>query len=163
MVKRKISIVTDAWLPQINGVVTTLVNIRKTLINLGYDVDIISHNDMRIKIPSGYPNVFICFFLKRKIDRDSLVHISTPEGFVGRSVRHYCDKNDIDYTTAYHTNWPLYLWLPKSITEWYMRRVHRNSMVVLVPTKNIENYLHTIGITHTKIWTRGVDREYFHP
>lgn len=161
--RKEIVIVTDAWYPQVNGVVTTLSNVINELTRMGYQPSVITHHNATIKIPTWYPHVYMSFLIAIDIPEGSLVHISTPEGFVGRAVRHYCNRHRIEYTTAYHTHWVDYLPLPKRLTEWYMKRVHRKSKAVLVPTISIAKYCESIGMKNVSIWSRGVNRELFHP
>lgn len=167
-----ILIASDAWKPQVNGVVTTLVNLKKELETRGHNVIVFSHNfcTRKFKIPFysevelGIPQEhvvrqFVCNWA-------DAVHISTPEGTVGRFVLKFCNKRKISYTTGYHTKWPEFIkskfpWMSRRLVYAYMRNLHKNSKAVLVPTATVYSELKIKYFKNIKIWTRGVDRDLF--
>jgi glycosyltransferase involved in cell wall biosynthesis len=173
-VPMKILIATDAWHPQINGVVTTLDNLKRELVSRGHEVTILNQdncNSARSFSLPGYPEIQLAFPSRETVavlveGWADAVHIATPEGTIGRSVLKYCDKRDIPYTTGYHTKWPEFLkakfsWIPRRLVYAYMRNLHKNSKAVLVPTETAYSELKLKHFTNVKVWTRGVDRTLF--
>ena len=166
---QNILIVSDAWEPQVNGVVTTLTNTAKEIQKLGYNLDTLTHLDCDTKWQTPYPDVVLAIpkkkVIKSKIKNANAVHISTPEGTIGKKVVKYCDKHQIPYTTGYHTKWPEFLnsmfGLSKKITHKYLKNVHRNSKAILVPTETAKQELCNEGYQNVKVQTRGVKREQF--
>ena len=167
----RILIVTDAW-RQINGVVTTLENLNRALIDMGHDVDFLNYDDADYTTDMPfYPEVKLAwvkhYVIKRKVDWADSIHIATPEGPIGFKVRHYCIKYNIPFTTGYHTKWPEFvrarLPVPISLTYKFMRWLHSKSSAVLVPTQTVVDELSSKGFDNLIVWTRGVDRTIFKP
>ena len=165
---KKILIVSDAWEPQVNGVATTLKHLVKELKSQGHTVDLVSTNDAKIKIPTPYPDVYIAFGGKKPKDvvpHYDYLHIATPEGSVGKKYLNYAIKNKLKFTTGYHTKWPEFLHamykIPMKLTYWYMRKLHKHSSAVLVPTQTAGTELAQQGFKNAVTWTRGVDRDQF--
>jgi len=168
----KILIVTDAWTPQINGVVITLQNTIKTLREKGFNVSLIEPNMFTFFTLPVYKDIPISYNHKKKlyamIDEiePDYIHIST-EGVIGISTRKYCIDRKLKYTTAYHTKFPEYvkenLGIPLAITYLFMKWFHRKSSKVLVATEAVRRELRNKGIFKTAIWSRGVDTELFSP
>jgi glycosyltransferase involved in cell wall biosynthesis len=168
----KILIVTDAWLPHINGVVSTLLNTIKTLTAKGYEVSVIEPSIFSFFTLPVYKDIPISYRHKKKlyalIDEinPDFIHIST-EGIIGITTRKYCIEHKLNFTTAYHTKFPEYvkenLGIPIAIGNLYMRWFHRKSSKVLVTTDAIKKELRKKGILKTFIWSRGVDTELFSP
>ena len=102
---QNILIVSDAWEPQVNGVVTTLTNTAKEIQKLGYNLDTLTHIDCNIKWQTPYPDVMFAIpdkkVVKSKISKANAVHISTPEGPIGNKALKYCNKNNTIYGTFY--------------------------------------------------------------
>lgn len=172
---KKILIVTDAWTPQINGVVTTLTNVVKQLRNRGHDVRVFSPEDcaMRFPLPSypeivlGIPRLSQC---RQAIDLDGPdhIHISTPEGPLGTVFRWLCDRRGKKYSTAYHTKFPEFVnaklpWIKVSWGRRFMRWINQNSQAILVPAPSIYQELEQQGYANIIQWSRGIDTEIFHP
>lgn len=165
----KILIVTDAWEPQVNGVYTTLKNLVEQVEKLNYEVLTLTHHDSYRSIPTPYPDVRLCFvkqdIIKEKVQAADYVHISTPEGSIGSQVRKYCDKKKVKYTTGYHTNWEVFLkkmyFIPEFLTRMFVKRIHKNSQMILAPSRSSAMSLNRMGLTNSSVWTRGVDRELF--
>lgn len=167
----RILIVTDAW-RQVNGVVTTLENLNRTLTDMGHDVDFLNYDDADYSCDMPfYPEVKLAYVkqyvIKRKVGWADAVHIATPEGPIGFKTLRYCVKNKIPFTTGYHTKWPEFvrarLPIPMSITYAYMRWLHKHSRNILVPTQTVVDELSSKGFKNLSVWTRGVDRDIFNP
>jgi len=168
----RILIVTDAWAPQINGVVRTLMRTRQELESLGQEVRIISP-DLFTNLPCPtYPEIRLAVLpgrtLRRMIDayQPCAIHIST-EGPLGQAARRYCLKRRLPFTTAYHTRFPEYIRaraaIPVGASYRLMRRFHRPATGVMVATGSLERDLAARGFRNLKRWSRGVDTELFRP
>lgn len=173
----RILIITDAWLPQVNGVVTTLVNLTEQLRSLGHEVKIFSPEDCKIRfaLPS-YPEIRLgvpAWGEPRRIIEQFLpdyVHVSTPEAPLGIFFRRILDQLGMRYSTAYHTKFPEFIkakfpWFPLSWARRYMRHINRYSENILVPTASVAQHLQQHGFDPAKIklWTRGIRRDIFQP
>ena len=171
----KICIVTDAWHPQINGVVTTLSNIKIECEKRGHDVHIFSPNECPVKMPlPSYSEINLGFIRPKRVKeylkehKFDHIHISTPEGPIGTIFRKVLNKLDLNYTTAYHTKFPefvnaKYPFVPISLGARYMKSINRKSSGILVPTPSVFEELEIKGYDKVKLWTRGVDRSLFFP
>jgi glycosyltransferase involved in cell wall biosynthesis len=166
-----ITIFTDAWDPQINGVVTTLKTTVKHLEARGYEVKIVHPGMFKVTIPlqpsTGIYMPLLPMGVAEEYVREAdHIHIAT-EGSIGLAARHYCKKYKRSYTTSFHTKYPEYLYehayIPPRITGRYFRWFHRNSDCVMVPTPAMVDYCHELGIRNVKIWSRGVDTNLFKP
>lgn len=158
----QILLVTDAWEPQVNGVVTTLSVISKKIGIFVFHPGLVKS----FKFPL-YKEIPICYTfkgLKDSIERANYIHIAT-EGPLGWYAKLYCDRKKYKYTTSYHTNFDVLLKesynIPKSITNWFITKFHSKSSRVLVPTKTTAERLNKKGLTQTTVWTRGVDKDLF--
>lgn len=166
-----ITIFTDAWDPQINGVVTTLKATIKELEKKGYDVTVIHPDLFKMKVPLQ-PSTGIWMPLSHvptvydEVKNAGHIHIAT-EGAIGLAARQACAKYERKYTTSFHTKYPEYLhehaYIPPRITSLYFRWFHRNSHSVMVPTPALVDYCSQMGIRNVKLWTRGVDTDLFKP
>ncbi|WP_338426145.1 glycosyltransferase family 4 protein [Sphingopyxis kveilinensis] len=168
----RILIVTDAWEPQVNGVVRTLQATIGELHAAGHDVEIISPELFRsIPCPS-YAEIRLAFAGRRAVGRrirafaPQAIHIST-EGPLGLAARRWCLDNSFPFTTAYHTRFPEYVAarLPVSpAVVWrFIRWFHRPARHVMVATRSLADELADQGLTQTMMWERGVDHGLFHP
>lgn len=167
-----ILIVTDAWYPQINGVVRTLCQVRGELQALGHTVEIIGPDRFRTVPLPTYSEIRVALGAGRRLRKliDELkpeaIHIAT-EGPLGHAARRYCLKHKIPFTTAYHTRFPEYirdrLPVPLALTYWLIRRFHRPSTAVMVATPSLERLLTQRGFQNLRRWTRGVDTDLFRP
>jgi glycosyltransferase involved in cell wall biosynthesis len=165
-------LVTDAWVPQINGVVRTLQRTRFELERLGHRVDIIAPDQFRTMPCPTYPEIRLALWPARKLGRqlDALkpdaIHIAT-EGPLGRAARAWCLKRRLPFTTAYHTRFPEYVAarcaVPLAWTYAMVRRFHAPAARVMVATQSIETELLARGFANISRWTRGVDLDLFHP
>lgn len=168
----RILIVTDAWSPQVNGVVRTLNAVIRELKERGHDVRTIN--------PDGRPSRPFPFYKEISLTRTSVtelrremadirpdaIHIAT-EGPLGWTARRVCLREGLKFTTGFHTRFAEYaaarLPLPGVLQLGWsvLRRFHRPSQAVMVPTKSIAAELDKRNFRNLKIWTRGVDRAQF--
>ena len=162
----KIMIVSDAWSPQVNGVVRTLQTTRQHLEASGFEVQMVTPDMFRTFPCPTYPEIRLAWkprqamlSMMESFDPDFL-HIAT-EGPLGWTARSLAIKTDRPFTTAYHTRFPEYVkarfGIPLSITYALMRRFHKPSKGVMVATESVKNDLRNRGIHHLKGWSRGVD------
>lgn len=167
----RLLIVTDAWEPQINGVVRTLTQLRAGLERRGIEVSIVGPEGPTMPCPT-YPEIRLAIhahsMLLSKLKRwnpDS-VHIAT-EGPLGWAMRSICRCRGWSFTTSFHTRFPEYLKhrfrLPPSWTYRVLRHFHHHARRVLVPTPSVKVELERRGFMNTALWGRGVDTELFHP
>jgi len=166
-----ITIFTDAWDPQINGVVTTLKTTVKHLERRGYDVKVVHPGLFKMTIPLQPSTGIYMPLLPMGIADDEVknadhIHIAT-EGSIGLAARYYCKKYKRRYTTSFHTRYPEYLYehayIPPGVTGRYFRWFHRNSDCVMVPTPAMVDYCSKLGIKNVKVWSRGVNTDLFKP
>lgn len=170
----KILIATDAWHPQVNGVVQTLDNTKKILEGRGVEVSVLSPQDFKVTFPlPGYNEIRLIanpFAVGAKIwkRKPNAIHIAT-EGPIGIAARMYCVRNNIPFTTSYHTKFPEFIHarLPFIKEEWvykFMRWFHKPSKTILVTTPSMQRELWAKNFTAPlKVWTRGADLTLFHP
>lgn len=155
-----------------NGVVTTLSQTRDELAKQGNVVRMITPKGRRtIPLPT-YPEIRLTLLGGRKIARElddfspDCVHIAT-EGTIGLSVRRYCLRRKLPFTTAYHTQFPEYvrarLPIPIRWTVALLRWFHRPAVRTMVPTRSIKKLLESRGFTDVVIWSRGVHTDVFNP
>jgi glycosyltransferase involved in cell wall biosynthesis len=166
----KIAIATDAWRPQINGVVRTLEMTVKLLRARGHEVEVISPDQFRTVPCPGYSEIRLAlaprFGLRKTLAAfaPDIVHIST-EGPIGWSTRRWCMANEVPFTTAFHTRFPDYASVRTGLSPDFfwpvMRRFHAPSRAVLSATPRLSNELASRAITHTRPWTRGIDTAIF--
>jgi glycosyltransferase involved in cell wall biosynthesis len=169
----KITLVTDTWLPSINGVVTTLTNTVEALRSWGHTVQVIEPSQFKTVGAPGYKEVRLSWDIWRvgpmiEQFQPDAIHIAT-EGPLGLAARWYCkvEKRSIPHNTSYHTKFPEYLHhhygIPESWGYWWMRIFHKFSTRVLVTNQDMANDLSARGFQNLAVWNRGVDRELFHP
>ncbi|MGO1120278.1 glycosyltransferase family 4 protein [Rhodovibrionaceae bacterium A322] len=167
-----LALVTDAWYPQINGVVRTLARIKQELESLGLQVTIISPQDFKTIPCPTYPEIRLALAPGRMVRKrlralsPDAIHIAT-EGPLGWAARGYCLKHNFPFTTSYHTRFPEYVSaripVPSSWGYRVMRWFHGPSKGVMVATKSLRKDLESKGFSNIVDWTRGVDTELFHP
>ena len=168
----KIAIATDAWHPQVNGVVRTLGATVEELDRRDYEVELITPQRFATIPMPGYASIRLAmlprFSARRMLDEfhPDIVHIAT-EGPIGWSARGWCKARQIPFTSAFHTRFPDYAALRTGMSAerfWpIMRRFHASSRTVLISTKSLATELAGRGIAHTKLWSRGIDRRVFRP
>ena len=169
----KILIVTDAWAPQVNGVVRTLEILSKDLAALGHTVHLITPLGRRTFPLPTYPEIRLAFFQKAALTREirefapDAVHIAT-EGSLGLAARRICLKHGIAFTTAFHTRFAEYVHarfrlVPERVVWRWLRWFHHPATAVMVATDTLRHELASHGFPHLRIWSRGVDVEKFRP
>lgn len=168
----RIAICTDAWHPQVNGVVRTLAATVDRLISRGHEIELITPGQFRTLPLPGYSEIRLAMaprFGTRRSLADfapDVVHIAT-EGPIGWSARGWCKANRVPFTSAFHTRFPEYAAVRTGLSAEHfwplMRRFHGSSRAVLVSTPTLADELARHGIAHTRLWTRGIDRGLFRP
>jgi glycosyltransferase involved in cell wall biosynthesis len=169
----KILIVTDAWTPQVNGVVRTLEILGRDLAALGHAVHMVTPLGRRTFALPTYPEIRLAFFQRAALTREirefapDAVHIAT-EGSLGLAARRICLKHGIAFTTAFHTRFAEYVHarfrlLPEKVIWRWLRWFHHPAAAVMVATHTLKHELAAHGFRHLKLWSRGVDVEKFHP
>ena len=168
----KIAIVTDAWYPQINGVLRTLTKSREGLEALGHEVLMVTPESFRTIPCPTYPEIRLSVFPGRVVSSrlrnfgPDHLHIAT-EGPLGLAARGYAKRNQLAFTTAYHTRFPEYVrsrvHIPISWTYAFLRWFHSPSDVVMAPTNAVVNDLKSWRVGNPVIWPRGVDLDLFKP
>jgi glycosyltransferase involved in cell wall biosynthesis len=168
----RIAIATDAWAPQVNGVVRTLEMTVKLLRTRGHEVAVISPDQFRTVPCPGYGEIRLAvaprFGLRKTLTEfaPDIIHIST-EGPIGWSTRRWCMTHDVPFTTAFHTRFPDYASVRTGLSPDFfwpvMRRFHAPSRAVLSATPRLSEELAERGIIHTRPWTRGIDTGIFKP
>lgn len=168
----RIALITDAWQPQVNGVVRTLGAVTGILRDRGHEVTVISPDLFHSMPCPSYPEIRLALTSRGVVGRmidiacADAVHIAT-EGPLGLAARRHCLARGIAFTTAYHTQFPDYLarrtGLPAGAFWPYIRWFHRPSSGIMVATDTIGKQLATNGLTHQRRWSRGVDLAQFGP
>lgn len=168
----RIAIVTDAWEPQINGVVRTLQSVRRELERMGHGVHVFSPDQFYAVPCPTYSEIRLALVTPERLGAalrraaPDAVHIAT-EGPLGFAARRWCRRNGFAFTTAYHTQFPDYVskrtGLPADWIWPLMRRFHAPSSAVLTATDSTRRELRLRGITHVAPWGRGVDLGSFSP
>ena len=168
----RIAIVTDAWHPQVNGVVRTLATTAECLRSMGHATIIVSPEGLpSIPCPT-YPEIRLSLSARRAVTsrledcQADAVHIST-EGPLGLAARSWCLQHHQPFTTAYHTQFPEYLRarlpIPLRASYAWLRRFHAPAVRTLVSTQSMRRTLAARGFRHLAQWGRGVDCELFRP
>ncbi|MFN3961031.1 MAG: glycosyltransferase family 4 protein [Parvularculaceae bacterium] len=168
----KIVIATDAWKPQLNGVVRTLETLGDILTSFGNQVRYITPNEFKsVPLPS-YPEIRLSILPNRRVAKiindfkPDAVHIAT-EGPIGRAVRRFCKRRDYPFTTSFHTRFPEYAnerWaVPISWGYAVLRDFHKDGEAMMVATPGLMEELKERGFTGMKLWARGVDLRQFTP
>ncbi len=151
----KIAIVTDAWEPQVNGVVTTLKNTVRCLEISGYCVHLVTPQGFKTLPAPTYPSIHLALCPARKVRQTLIgivpaaIHIAT-EGPLGLAAWHYCKRNKIRFTTSYHTRFPEYirqrLPIPIGATYAWLRRFHAAAERTLVATESQRRELTAVAL-----------------
>ncbi len=166
----KIALVTDAWLPHVNGVVTTLVDLVKELGSQGHEVDVIHPGRFHAQPGPWQMGMDLARWPYRKMaellraGRPQAIHLAT-EGPLGWAARRYCLSHKLPFTTAFHAKLPEMLQanvrLPLSIGYAWLRWFHRPSSGLMVPTHSVMHMLEARGFRRVRAWTHGVDTRLF--
>lgn len=168
----RVLVATDAWRPQVNGVVRSLEYLASEAPSLGAEIDFLTPGDFRTLPLPGYREIRLALASARRIERaiaamrpDS-VHIAT-EGPIGWITRHVCQTRGYPFTTSYHTRFPEYLAarLPVPLKWSYaaLRRFHNSGDGTMVGSPTLEQALTARGFRNLMPWSRGVDTELFRP
>lgn len=170
----RIMLVTDAWEPQVNGVVRTLSRTVDECRALGHEVEVI-HPGLGynlIPLPT-YSEIKLAIGAKGDIEErfrafePEAIHIAT-EGTLGHAARAICLKWKLPFTTSYHTKFPEYVharlpFIPVSAGYAFMRRFHNSGNGMMVATPSMREHLIAKGFNNITPWARGVDTAFFHP
>ncbi|MAP24650.1 MAG: alpha-mannosyltransferase [Rickettsiales bacterium] len=169
---QKLIIATDAWSPQVNGVVRTYERLVQELINKGIDVCVIEPSQFTTFPLPGYSEIKLSLVLSNYIDKvvkdkkPDHIHIAT-EGPIGLAMRRYCLRNDISFTTSFHTKFPEYIeartLIPSHISYYLLKRFHNAARSVLVSTNSLMKTLQAKGFKNIKLWPKAVDTKIFRP
>lgn len=168
----RIALVTDAWLPQTNGVVRTLTITVEKLSQAGHEVTAITPADFRTIPCPTYPEIRLSLFaaagVRRRLDAldPDAVHIAT-EGPLGMAARRWCLRRGRAFTTSYHSQFPEYVRarvpIPLAASYAFLRWFHGSAASTLVATPSMKNTLAGRGFRNLVLWSRGVDTELFRP
>jgi 1,2-diacylglycerol 3-alpha-glucosyltransferase/glucuronosyltransferase len=172
----KILIATDAWHPQVNGVVRTLGHVAREAKTLGVELEFVSPDQFRTLPMPSYPEIRLALVTDENIERrleqsqPAAIHVAT-EGPLGHAMRRVCLRRGLPFTTSFHTRFPDYLAerlpLPEQWTRgmtWaWLRRFHAPGAAVLAATPTLSSELAARGFKNVKLWPRGVDADLFHP
>lgn len=168
----KIVIVTDAWHPQVNGVVRSIETTNRELAAMGIDVAMITPQPFpSIPMPT-YPEIRLSLArygrVARMIEREKpdYLHIAT-EGPLGLMARRWCLKHGMPFSTSYHTRFPEYVQsrvpVPLSWLYAYVRWFHNRGGACMVATESLKRELAGRGLNNLCLWSRGIDTALFHP
>jgi glycosyltransferase involved in cell wall biosynthesis len=168
----RLTLVTDAWEPQVNGVVRTLLTTVRLLRARGWRVQIISPDQFwSVPMPS-YPEIRLAMTSRRRIGRmisqfaPDALHIAT-EGPLGWMARGWALDRGLAFTTSFHTRFPDYVSARIGIDParvWrVLRRFHGAAGAIMVATPRLADELARHGLAHTRPWSRGVDLDQFRP
>jgi glycosyltransferase involved in cell wall biosynthesis len=168
----KIAIVIDTWLPEVNGVITTMDHTVTELKAMGHEPVMITPDGFWSVPCPGYRSIRLAVFPQPRVNRlldeiqPDAIHIST-EGPLGLAARHYCLKRGFNFTTCYHTKFPEYVRarapIPLSMSYAWMRRFHRPAARMMVSTPSLAKELEGHGFRNLVLWNKGVDTELFRP
>ena len=168
----RIMIVTDAWLPQTNGVVVTLGQTAAALRRFGHEVDMLTPDGFRSIPCPTYAEIRLSLWPGRRLAarfrefRPQAVHIAT-EGPLGLAARRYCQRQGLRFTTSYHTQFPQYLRarypIPVGLSYRWLRWFHGGAVRCMVSTPAMRRELCARGFGNLATWRRGVDTALFRP
>jgi len=168
----KVLVATDAWHPQVNGVVRTLNSLAHAAGKLGAAIEFLSPDGFpSFQLPT-YPGLMLAIPSRRGIAErieaanPDAIHIAT-EGPIGFAVRAYCRRNQRPFTTSYTTRFPEYISarmpVPRELVYAILRWFHGGATVTMVATPSLMSELSQRGFAHLGMWTRGVDVDLFRP
>ena len=168
----RVLLVTDAWYPQINGVVRTLDTLATVLRAQGHPVHMLTPQGFLTLPCPTYPEIRLSLFPGRKVAEvldefgADAIHIAT-EGPLGMAARRICVARGLRFTTSFHTRFPEYLHarfkVPPSWLYPWLRRFHNAGEGIMVATESVRRELEERGFRNVLAWTRGVDTELFRP
>jgi glycosyltransferase involved in cell wall biosynthesis len=168
----RILVATDAWEPQVNGVVRTLTRTVAECRDMGHQVEVVSPDQFKTFPLPTYPEIKLAMGAYEPVQErfksfePEAIHIAT-EGPIGLAARRICVEWKLPFTTSYHTKFPEYvsarLPLPLSAGYAYMRWFHHPSGRLMVATPTMRDELAQHGFRNISPWTRGVDTDIFRP
>ncbi len=168
----RILIVSDAWHPQVNGVVRTLSMIAEELTGLGHAIEVIGPDRFRTVALPTYASIRVALAPGRRLTalidafQPDALHIAT-EGTLGHAARRWAMQRGMAFTTSFHTRFPEYLHarlrLPTAWTYAWLRRFHNAGSAMMVATVSLRRELSMRGFRNVRDWTRGVDLTRFRP
>jgi glycosyltransferase involved in cell wall biosynthesis len=168
----KVMVATDAWRPQVNGVVRTLGSLARATAKLGVEIEFLSPEGFWTFPVPTYPGLRLAVPSRKRIaerieaSRPDAIHVAT-EGPIGHAVRSYCVRNGRPFTTSYTTRFPEYISARSPIpAQWIynvLRRFHAAATVTMVATPSLMTELSGRGFSNLGMWTRGVDIDLFRP
>ncbi len=168
----RILVATDAWHPQVNGVVRTLTMMAEAAKTFGVEVSFLTPETFHTFGLPSYPDLRVAIPRRRRIAKmieaaqPDNIHIAT-EGPIGFAARAYCRRRNIPFTTSFHTRFPEYVSARFPIPEaWVwagLRWFHGASSAVMAATPALANELRERGFKHVVLWPRGVDGHLFRP
>lgn len=168
----RIVIVSDAWQPQVNGVVRTIETLRRALTTLGHTVDVIAPDAFPGAPMPTYPEIRMALALPHQVGRrieqarPDFIHIAT-EGPLGWLARYWCRRNRRRFTTSYHTRFPEYLSARLPVrADWLyalLRTFHNAGGGCMVASPSLGRELAERGFRRLLQWPRGVDAQLFRP
>jgi glycosyltransferase involved in cell wall biosynthesis len=168
----RILVATDAWHPQVNGVVRTYERLARELRTLDVELCVLAPHYFRTVACPTYPEIRLALPGWRRVaacfaaEKPDMVHIAT-EGPIGWMVRRYCRANRMPFTTSFHTRFPDYLAqrfaIPLAWTTAALRRFHNGGCGMMVATPSLARELRAAGFKRVMPWTRGVDTKLFRP
>ena len=168
----RILIITDAWLPQINGVVRSIETLVREAPALGVEIEVLAANEFHTVPLPTYPQVRVAVTrpgaVQRRIEnlKPDFIHIAT-EGPLGLCAWFACRRAGRSFTTCYHTRFPEYLAArrvaPSRFVYALLRRFHNAGSGMMVSTETLERELETRGFVRLMRWSRGVDCDLFRP
>lgn len=169
---KRILFVTDAWEPQVNGVVQTLKSLFAALSAIDIEVAHLTPAGHRTLPLPSYPDIRLALTTRGQIARrmeevrPDHVHIVT-EGPLGIHARRVCLSRGLPFTTSYHTRFPEYLRarvpVPEAWSYRWLRAFHNSGSGTMVATPSLREELAAHGFDKLMLWGRGVDTETFHP
>ncbi|HXD89392.1 MAG TPA: glycosyltransferase family 1 protein [Urbifossiella sp.] len=168
----RILIATDAWHPQVNGVVRTLETTASHLRDFGHVVEIVEPGPFASVAVPFYPEIAVAcprpgrIYDRVRRFRPDHVHIAT-EGPIGLMVRRYCQMRHWRFSTSYHTRFPEYLrrlaGVPERGTYRFLKWFHGGSSSLMVATPSLAKELQSRGFqAPLRRWSRGVDLGVFY-
>jgi glycosyltransferase involved in cell wall biosynthesis len=168
----RVLIATDAWHPQVNGVVRTLTSLAASARGLGVSIEFLTPDGFPSVALPTYANLRLALPNRREIARriaaaqPDAIHVAT-EGPIGLAARAWCRRRGLPFTTSYTTRFPEYIAarfpVPESLSYAVLRRFHGAAAVTMVSTLSLMAELRTRGFRNLRIWTRGVDTDLFAP
>jgi 1,2-diacylglycerol 3-alpha-glucosyltransferase/glucuronosyltransferase len=169
---KRLLLATDAWHPQVNGVVRVLDRLRRETPAFGLEIDVVSPEGFRsLPLPTyGEIKLALCSpsDIGRRIEETAADYIHIPtEGPIGMAARRWCRRDGRGFTTSFHTRFPEYLAsrlpVPPDLTYAWLRRFHNAARATLVSTPRLAEELKGRGFTKTAIWPRAIDTDVFCP